>query len=566
MARLFDEHIKRHTRSLNGAWKFKTDKEKRGRAENWFLGLSDAVTVNVPCVWNTEIGLLGYEGICWYEKSFYFEGELRLNFGGVMTECDVWLDGEYVGNHYGGFSEFSFIIPNVKPGEHRLTLMVDNSFNKQSIPQVKVDWYHYGGIVRDIEAEKLCGISILNHRFEYELSDSSSSATAYAKIDLYNANDEKTTSKITYTVGDNLIYEQTITLGAKDHLTVTSDKYTLEDIKLWGIGEANLYTVKIESETDDLIDRVGFRKVEVSPEGILLNGKLIEILGVNRHEEHPDFGFAFPSQLMKRDIDIIFDLGCNSIRGSHYPASRKFMDMVDEAGLLYWSEIPIWGWGFSPDALADPVIIERGLEMHREMIKYYYNHPSIIIWGMHNEIHTECEVAIPLTKKYYEFLKSNGGNRIVTYATDKPLNDLCLEYCDIICINKYFGWYEGDMFEWDKFIEKFRARRAALGMENKPVIMSEFGAAALYGQHTFDNVPSTEEYQASLLEHTLNLFHNDPMFCGTYIWQFCDIRTCLEAGLNRARGFNNKGILNEQRKPKAAYYKVKELYHSFKSK
>lgn len=563
MARLFDEHIKRYSRSLNGAWSFKLDSERIGKSEKWYRGLTDAVTVNIPSVWNTELGLLGYEGVCWYEKSFYFEGNLRLNFGAVMTECDVWFDGEYIGNHYGGFCEFSFIIPDVAPGEHRLTLMVDNSFDKQSIPQARVDWYHYDGIIRDVEAERLVGIAALNHRFEYNLDKNLENAATRAIINLYNSENKAVSTKVTYKIGDVTVYSEDLTLSAHEYKTVSSSEVKLDKVKLWDIGEPNLYTVRIETDTDDLYDKVGFRKVEVSPEGVILNGRLIEIRGVNRHEEHAEFGFAFPPSLMKRDLDIIFDLGCNAIRGSHYPPSRRFMDMVDEAGLLYWCEIPMWGWGFSPEALGDPVVIERGAQMHRDMLKYYFNHPSIIIWGMHNEIHSECEVAVPLTKKYYEILKADGGNRIVTYATDKPLKDLCLEYCDLISINAYFGWYEGDMYEWENFFEKVKHRRAALGMEHKPVIMSEFGAAAIYGHHTFDNVHFTEEYQANVLEHALKLFHNDPMCCGFYIWQFCDIRTCLEAGLTRARGFNNKGILNEQRKPKAAYYKVKELYRKF---
>ena len=566
MTRLFDEHIQREVKSLNGKWSFKTDKSKVGKEKKWFLGLSDAKTVMVPSVWNAEFGMLSYEGAAWYEKSFYYSGgNLRLCFGAVMTECEVWLDGGYVGNHYGGFSEFSFIIPDVSAGTHRLTLMVDNSFGAQSIPQKKVDWYHYGGIIRDVTAETLRGISILNHRLEYDLNLDTGTTCAKAYVELYNSENESVTSTLSYKIGDKAGFAKPVTLSAHETLEIESDDIVIANVEIWDPSSPRLYDISITTDSDDLFDRVGFRKVELSPEGIILNGKNIEILGVNRHEEHPDFGFAFPSQLMQRDLDIIADLGCNSIRGSHYPASRTFMDMLDERGVLYWSEIPMWGWGFSPAALGDPVVVERGLEMHREMIRYYYNHPSIIIWGMHNEIHTECEVSVPLTKKYYEFLKASGGNRIVTYATDKPLKDLALEYCDLISINSYFGWYEGDMYEWEKFIENVRKRRSELGLENKPVIFSEFGAAALYGHHTFDNIHWTEEYQANVIEHALGLFHSDPMCCGFYIWQFCDVRTCLEAGINRARGFNNKGILNEYRKPKAAYYKIKELYESFKS-
>jgi beta-glucuronidase len=184
---------------------------------------------------------------------------------------------------------------------------------------------------------------------------------------------------------------------------------------------------------------------------------------------------------------------------------------------------------------------------------------------MHNEIHSECEEAVPMTKLYYEFLKANGGNRIVTYASDKILNDICFEWCDLISINTYVGWYYGEIEEWQAQLDKIRRRRDELGCSHKPVIMSEFGAAALYGHHTFDDVHWTEEYQARLIAHALELFHASDMCCGFYIWQFADIRTCLEAGLNRARGFNNKGIVNEHRKPKLAYSKIKELYTKFKA-
>jgi beta-glucuronidase len=179
---------------------------------------------------------------------------------------------------------------------------------------------------------------------------------------------------------------------------------------------------------------------------------------------------------------------------------------------------------------------------------------------MHNEIPSSSENSLKMTKKYHSLLKEIGGNRLITYASHCPLTYVCLSYCDVISINQYLGWYGGDMTDWDGFIEKFRNRREELGLGNVPVIMSEFGAAALYGHHTFDDVHWTEEYQAKLFKYTLDLFMNDPMIVGYYVWQFCDIRTCLEAGINRARGFNNKGILNEHRKPKQAYYAVKNAF------
>ena len=564
MTRYFEEHRKRSVKSLNGAWLFRIDPENVGETEGWQIMLPTDDTVIVPSMWNNENGLLEYEGIAWYQKKFYTEGGcLRFCFGGVMTIADVWLDGKYLGNHYGGFCQFDFITRDVEPGAHILTVRVDNRFDEQSIPQKLVDWYHYGGITRDITVETLKGICVLHNCMHYELNSTGEVAACKFELELYNAEGKECTSRLYVNLDNQNVYEGNVTMQAGECQHIFTPEFEVKKVRLWDMDNPYLYSVSIQTDTDDLMDRIGFRTICVENGAVKLNGKVIELRGVNRHEEHPDWGFAFPEKLMKKDLDIIHDLGCNTIRGSHYPNSRVFLDMLDERGILFWSEIPIWGVGFSEESLGDPVIVERGLNMHKEMVKYYYNHPSIVLWGMHNEIKSYTPQAYEMSKLYYNFLKEKGGNRLVTFASSMPLRDICMEFCDIICINLYYGWYEGTMEKWPKFLEEFRTRRRELGLEHKPVVFSEFGAAALYGHHTFDNVLWTEEYQANLLSYCLKLFHADPMVVGFYIWQFCDMRTCLEAGINRARGFNNKGILNEYRKPKAAYFAIRALYEKF---
>ncbi len=564
--RLFDEHKKRKSASLDGAWRFLTDSNYVGDEKGYKNGLPEGETVIVPSVWNTESGLLEYEGIAWYEKKFYTEGGcLRFHFGAVMTECQVFLDGAPLGEHYGGFCEFDFIVPDVESGDHRLTVKVDNRFDEHSIPQKKVDWYHYGGITRSVSIETLEGVCILNHRFRYELSDDLNSAECFSTVTLYNANSCKPEANIKLTLDGVEFVCDTVSLPAREYMTVQLPPFTVSDIRLWDEGKGELYSLEYTSETDDLIDRIGFRKIEVKDGKLLLNNREIEIRGVNRHHDHPDFGMAFPSARMKHDIDLICDLGCNAIRGSHYPNSRDFVDMLDERGILFWSEIPIWGCGFSQAALGDETVVKRGLNMHREMIDKYYNHPSIIIWGMHNEILSDTNEAYEMSKTYYEYLKATGGNRAVVYASCKPLVDICFEFSDIICLNQYHGWYSGGLDAWEPFFEKFCDRMKTLGFEDKPIIMSEFGAGGLYGFHDTELPIWSEEYQAKLIDFCLNLFHKHPMIVGSFIWQFCDIRTAKEMGMSRARGFNNKGIMNEYRRPKEAYYAAQRCYKSFKS-
>lgn len=565
MSRLFDQHSIRKTHSLDGMWRFQTDPQDVGLAENWNASLPGTEQISVPSVWNTRLGLLEYEGAAWYEKRFYWDGGcLRLCFDAVMTEAEVWLDGQTLGYHYGGFCQFDFIVPDVAAGWHTLTVRADNRFDRNSIPQAKTDWFHYGGITRSVTAQKLEGICALYNRLEYTLSEDLSSAKCRLILELYNAQSSDCTTRLTASVGEQTVYSAALTLSAGEHKTLETPEFTLCALRLWDVGKPELYDITITTDTDDLLDKTGFRKVEIRDKKVYLNGKPLELLGVNRHEEHPDWGMAFPAGLMQRDLDIIEDLGCNTVRGSHYPNSQLFVDLLDSRGITFWSEIPMWGGGFNDDSLADPVVGARGLQMHREMVKYYYNHPCILIWGMHNEIDTTTQSALKLTEQYYGYLKEQGGNRLVVYATYRQLVDICMHLCDMICLNRYVGWYFGKREEWQKDMDEFRSRMEELGLTDKPVIYSEFGGAAIYGHHTFDDLRGTEEYQATLLEQCMTIFHQDPMVAGMYIWQFCDIRTCRAMGLDRSRTYNNKGILNEYRKPKLAYHTVKRLYHRFR--
>lgn len=565
MHRLFTEHIVRKVQSLNGIWNFAIDPEDVGEGQNWQEKLPKAEQVTVPSVWNSHLGLLEYEGAAWYEKKFYTEGGCqRIVFDAVMTEADVWLDGKKLGYHYGGFTQFDFIVPGVKAGWHTLTVRADIRFNALSIPQEKTDWFHYGGITRDVRLETLQGICVLYNRMEYTLSSDLSRAEGHFVLELYNAQQETCTTTVEVKLGQEVVYGQKHTLSAGEQLTVTTPTFAVDNPRLWDVSDPQLYDICCSTDTDDLYDRTGFRLVEVCNGQIRLNRKQLFLKGVNRHEDHPEWGAAFPQGLMKRDLDIIKDMGCNAVRGSHYPNAKVFVDMLEEAGIAFWSEIPMWGGGFSGATLT-PALQQRGLQMHREMVRQYYNHPCILIWGMHNEIGTDTDECYEMTKQFYRFLKENGGNRLVTYAIYKYPTCKCLELCDIICLNRYAGWYWGSRDGWqEEEVDAFRKHRQELGLGDKPVIYSEFGGAAIYGHHTFDDLRGTEEYQADMLEKCMTVFRDDPMVAGMYVWQFCDTRTCRKMGLDRARTYNNKGILNEYRKPKMAYYTVRNIYRGIK--
>ena len=556
MERIFKEHFLRSKELLNGDWRFCPDKHNVGIEEKWFESFPENFRyANVPSCWNLELDLHDYFGVAWYSKDFYCEEcYLSVEFGAVTGLTRVYLDGEELGEHYGGWTAFDFA-KKVSGGKHTLTVRVDASSNDlNTIPLQHVDWYHNGGIIRSVEISKYSHAYIKNHRVSYELDDELKNAEVTASCVIFNPFESDEEIDLNFRVGDACLSER-VSVPAGQCLEYEK-KIAFENVTLWDIGAPKLYDVVISTGTDDVIDKIGFRKIEAKDKKIYLNGKSIVFKGVNRHEEHPDWGFAVPANITKRDVDIIKNMNCNIIRGAHYPQSRTLLDYLDREGIMFWSEIPMWG--FTKEALGDPLTLERGLTMHSEMVDQYFHHPSIVIWGLHNEVDTGSKEAYDLTKKFSELIRGKDGSRLITFATDKFFDDICLEFADFVSLNYYYGWYGGTLEKWEPFIKGVRDLMIKKGVGDKPVVMSEFGCAAMQGFDDFGHDKWTMQYQGKFLKTVIDLAFATDGFCGTFVWQFAD--TTSDVNINRARGFNNKGIVTEHRRPKSAYFTVKELY------
>ncbi len=557
MNRLFNDHVKRKVFSLDGVWDFKTDKEHMGETQKWYESFpkEGVMQMAVPSCINNRLGMIEYQDIFWYQKKFYAKkGTLLIHFGAVSEYAKVWLDGAYLGDHYGGFTAFEFLA-DVEEGEHTLVVMVDARSTEDTLPLWAVDWHHYCGIMRSVEVSTLADISISGLAVRYELSQNLKDVKMRIEGQLRNHCHKTGSCTLKVWFEDELIHEKVYEVAENTEVSI---EYELKDVRLWNVGKPELYTVRMETENDDLADRVGFRKIAVEGKKLMLNGHQLIIKGVNRHEEHPDWGFAVPLSIMHRDMDILKDLNVNTVRGSHYPNSKYFLDLCDAEGILFWSEIPMWG--FPEKNLLRPLVIERGLKMHQEMVEQYFNHPSIIIWGMHNEVDTDTEAGYSITKTFMEKVCSMDNSRLITYATNRILKDECLDLIDFISVNQYVGWYEGDICDWADFMVQMKAYLKEKGVDNKPVLMSEFGVGAVFGHKNFEELRWSENYQAEFYDHTINLFLKDEDICGVLLWQFCDIRSNAKWSLLRARSFNNKGLVNEYRHPKLAYYKVREVF------
>lgn len=563
MNRLYRRHYKRIVTSLNGMWRFRTDPDRKGISEAWFRRLpEDSAGILVPSCWNMLPGLSRYQGAAWFSTVFHSScGTAKLMFHAVTGQAEIYVDGRHVGSHYGGFTGFGFTIRDMAPGEHTLAVFVDNTSNMvDTIPLASVDWRHYGGMIRGVEWMELSGLWIDSCKVDYDLDIPGRSAAVRFDLVLEAADAEAYADTLNIYIRNKLVHSGPVIVSGRTEIQV--DGIALDDLELWDVGQPNLYEVRVETSTDDLIERIGFREIKAEGGRIVLNGKPMFLKGVNRHEDHPDWGFAIPAAIMQQDIRLIKSIGCNSIRGSHYPNAELFLDMCDEEGLLFWEEIPMWQ--YFEAQLVNPLVKERGLAMLAEMVERDYHHPSVIIWGLHNEIDTRIGPAFDMTKAFADETRRMDPRRLIAYASSYPLEDICFSVADLICVNKYFEWYEGVKEDWVGFLGDLKDKRKRDGLENKPILISEFGVEAIYGVSSMEKEKWSEDYQETYLTYTLELFLRDADLSGAFIWQYSDTLSDdrIDRSLLRPRGYNNKGIVNENRKPKRAFHAVGQLFHS----
>lgn len=560
MIRTFTQHVKRESILLDGHWDFAVDADNRGVQEEWFNHFPEQKRkMYVPGCWNNEIGLYDYEGVAWYRTTITLRasGHAKLLFHAVSGQADIYIDGVHVGSHYGGFTAFEVIISELEAGAHSLVVRTDNTHNEQSLPLAHVDWYHYGGILRPVELQVLPDLYIDKLNIKYALTGND--AEVDISLRLRRLGGTGSNIPITISLNDEIMHTAEEVWPEEQEYLQVHVRQDWRNLRLWELEEPALYTVRVVAGEDDYTDRIGFRTVEVKSKQILLNGKPLYIQGVNRHEEHPEWGFAFPPKLMDKDLDIIEELGCNSIRGSHYPQSAYWLDLLDERGIVFWSEIPLWQ--YHVPHMTDPLVRERALHMLEEMVSYNFHHPSVLFWSVHNECDTNTAEGLEFTKLLTDRVRALDDSRLVTYATHQALDDRTLALFDVIGINKYYGWYDGDVEEFTQFMKEYHAYADSVGAGHIPVILAEFGGAGIYGDTGWEERRLfSEDYQADILTKALKIFREDPNIVGTYIWQFADIRSDARTFRDRARSFNNKGLVNEYRKPKLAYREVQRIY------
>lgn len=553
MRRLFEEHRIRKTVALDGIWNCRLLNPQNEAQKT-------IDTMIVPGCIENHPACMQYKGKALYSRAVWAEGTIRLWFGGVSHTARVFFDGKPVGEHYNAYTGFEILIPDVEAGLHLIEVESDNAFGENSALHFPNDYYTYGGIIRPVQMEFLQDVYICGMQIDTVKGENGWIAKARVRIKNLRSQESRVTLQAFLNAEKKIDSETLVLLPEEER------EYSWEcccpDAEAWSPANPNLYfwEVRIQDEEgkggDDLIDRIGFREIQLQKKRILVNGTPVKIKGVNRHEAYGDLGCCIPMDIMYRDIMLVKEMGANFVRTSHYQNDDRFLDLCDENGILVWEEGH--ARALDEEQMKNPHFMEQSKTGIREMIGQHGNHPSIIMWGILNECASHTAYGRTCYQELFELIKELDQTRPTTFASCHDQDDLCLDLPDILSFNIYPLWYTSESPQ--DYLKRVHAYVKAQGQEEKPLIISEIGAGGEYGFHSQIREKWSEERQADILESQLSAVLSDEECSGVCIWQFADCRVCEDWFAVRPGCRNNKGILDQYRRPKLAYYKVKEIF------
>ncbi|WP_209123816.1 glycoside hydrolase family 2 TIM barrel-domain containing protein [Alkalihalobacillus sp. BA299] len=563
--------------NINDAWKFeKDDKEKAFNKiyndENWEI-------VNVPHTWNAIDGANGfdfYKGECWYRKEIFLDtvhegNKVFIEFNGANSITDVYVNGEYLGQHRGGYSIFRFDITDVIEfgKKNTIAVKVDNTVVDDVYPQL-ADFTFYGGIYRDVNL-------VIVNPVHFDLMDygsqgvyivqgevSNQRANLTVKSRLVNDNDEdkkvRLWADILNAEGKNVAYATKEVILAAGETKIVEIPAVIENPTLWNgrrnpyMYEAKVSMVSFNDTVDELSIPFGVRYFEVDAQkGFFLNGEPLRLNGVSRHQDRKDMGWAITKKEHKEDMALIKEVGATSIRLAHYQHDQYFYDLCDQEGMVVWAEIP-----FISVMSKTEVEGLNAKQQMIELIRQNFNHPSIIFWGIQNEIQISGErpELRKLVKELNELTKKEDPTRLSTMANVMfvPDKDEYNFITDTVGYNKYYGWYQGKAEDFADWLDGFHKLNP-----NVKLGISEYGAEGILQYHSND--PKVKDYSETY--HTLyhekvwEIFSERPFLWSTYVWNMFDFGANIrdEGGV---KGRNNKGLITYDRKiKKDAFYMYK---------
>ncbi|KAM0700383.1 hypothetical protein Q7P35_012104 [Cladosporium inversicolor] len=574
--------------NLDGLWKFALATEDEP-SESWTAVLPRDLECPVPASYNDifadrkihdHVGWVLYQRDVivpkgWSEERFLIRAEAATHKG------RIYVNDEFLAEHSGGYTPFEADITHlVSAGEKfRLTIAVNNELTFETIPPGKVsvdnstgrkiqtymhDFYNYAGLARSVWLYSVPE----QHIIDVTVVTDVESTTGLIHYDVQASGSSNFTGSVKVSVIDedgNVVSSAT---GAKGTAEVA-------DVNLWQPGKAYLYQfeVSIVDSNDKVIDTysvpTGVRTVEVKGHEFLINGKPFYFTGFGAHEDSEIRGKGHDQAYMVHDFQLRKWMGANSFRTSHYPYAEEVMDFADRNGVVVIDETAAVGLNIALQggvqgapaetwvALNTSIAHEQGI---RELISRDKNHPSIVMWVIANEPAASEEGAREYFEPLAKLTRELEPSRPVTYANQgaaTPETDLIMDLFDVICVNRYFGWYQqtGDLEAAEIALEE--ELRLWQDTYDKPIIMSEYGADTLAGLHSILAVPFSEEFQVDMLDMYHRVFDRIDAMAGEHVWNFADFQTSI--GIRRVDG-NKKGVFTRDRKPKAAAHSLKKRW------
>jgi beta-galactosidase len=558
--------------SLCGQWWFRTDPGSTGEQQRWYEpheSTSFWRTVSVPHTWQVDSAFLDYRGVAWYQRTFDAASEwqnsaVRVEFEAVFHTAKTWVNGELAGEHVRkGYTAFVLDVTHLlRPGSsNTIVVRVDSAFDEHMVPRGhSSDWAHDGGIYRPVQL--LITPRTFVERVDAEAvpdlagGDGKIAITAY----LRNTSPKEWMGRVFFQIIDDETGLTVMTSSDTPRLTIKSgstqtSKFaaTLPKAKLWHFDHPNLYrlifSIASGEGTHRLAVTFGVRKLEAKGSGFYLNGERVRLMGVERMAgSNPEFGMAEPSQWITHDHDDLKHLNCVFTR-VHWPQDKRVLDYCDRHGILMQSEIPAWGYdtfagmGAEPDA----DILQNALEQLKEMIARDRNHPSIVVWGLCNEIGGHNPPAYQFAKHMLEEAKRLDPNRLSSYASnsldESPERDAA-GLMDFIETNEYFGsWAPGTPVEVARHLDKLHA-----AFPGKPVVISEYGYCACT-----DDRPEGDERRIEILRSHDAVIRSKDFVAGAIFFCYNDYRTHVGHSGVGALKQNVHGVVDLCGAKKASY-------------
>ncbi len=563
--------------SLNGAWRFKVDSNNRGMKERWsnvswiMKHYNSLNEMGLPNNWNIIPTLDKYEGIVWFFLKLDFKediidlidkNEVFIQFMAVNYHTHLWINGVDCGIHEGNFIPFKF---RVRSGilrakeDNYIALYVENFRRKNRIPTKSRDWFNWGGVYRDINflllkknrinwagvRTKIYNRSETEIQVNFKLNFISSLEIKDWEIqwELFLVGNVSSKNKHT---------ASPIIKNSAKFIPIISRKmqsfsFKVKDPRLWSVKDPNLYLLKLYFPKTSIPYeiRFGIREIKFLGSKLLLNGKEIFLKGINLHEELVPNGRVIPKENQLNDVLNIKTLGFNALRTGHYPHDESIYDICDEEGLIVLEEIPVyWGINFS-----NSEVLKLALYLLRTMVYRDFNHPSIIMWSVGNEIQLSNKACRYFIRELLKYARELDDSRLITCVLEVWMSliaskDIIREF-DVLCINQYIGWYYFSVNNLNIFLDCLNM------LHRKPIFVTEFGAGAQYGYHDYSELPRkyTEERQVSIVEHSIKVMNSKQYIKGWFIWIYRDFRSHMR--LNKyQKGYNRKGIVDQSNNPK----------------